>query len=283
MTTAQAATQAHPMTALMRRYVFGFVNSQDFDVCRDELMTDDYQLHVGADTLAGRDTAYIPAVARQFRQFPTLGFTVHDLVSDGVFAALLFSEHGASRRWNGALASWIGVSIYRRSDDRLAECWVEQDYYSRLRQLESGIAAPVEPAAIDPWADAVREPDPHSQLLVRNWLESADWYSAGSWNPGPYEMHNPILRINHTEPTIIVATRERAAFSARVRAEYCGGIPGLEAGIGMTVTAYAAGLVEVNDRRIPWAKGVLGRLDIEQALKAAQANEDSGSSREEPT
>jgi predicted ester cyclase len=271
VTTAQAPP-IHLMTSLMRRYAFGFVNSQDFGVCRDELMTDDYVLHVGPDTLTGRDTAYIPAVARQFRQFPTLGFTVHDMVSDGRFAALLFSEHGASQRWNGARASWLGVSIYRRADDRLAECWVEQDYYSRLRQLESAQPAAVEPVAIDPWADAVREPDPRSARIVRDWLESADWYGAGRWNPGRYETHNPMLTIDRTEPVIIVATRERAAFSARLRAAYGGGIPGLEQSVGAPVTAYAAGLLELGDGGVTAARGVLGRLEIEQALKAARAD-----------
>jgi predicted ester cyclase len=271
MTTPHAMT-LHPMTSLMRRYVFGFVNSQDFTVCRDELMTDDYKLHVGADTLTGRDSSYIPAVARQFRQFPTLGFTVHDLVSDGEYAALLFTEHGASQRWNGARASWIGVSIYRRADNRLAECWVAQDYYSRLRQLEAGIAAAVETAAIDPWADMVQEPDPQTARMVRAWLASPGWNSQVRWNPGPYEVDNPQLKITQTEPEIVVATCDRAAFSARISAEYRGGIPGLEAAVGAPVTAYAGAVLDISGDQISSARGVLGRLELQQALRERAAS-----------
>lgn len=76
----------------LRRYVFGFVNSHDFDVCR-RLMSEDYVLHTGQDLLVGREEDYIPAVRHQIEQFPQLGFAVHDLVTDGEWTALLFSEH----------------------------------------------------------------------------------------------------------------------------------------------------------------------------------------------
>lgn len=43
----------------MRRYVFGFVNSHDLDVCR-RLMSEDYVLHRGQDQVVGQP---VPPVA----------------------------------------------------------------------------------------------------------------------------------------------------------------------------------------------------------------------------
>jgi len=258
------------MMRLMRRYAFGFVNSQDFSVCR-ELMSENYVLHAGEAVHRGRDDAYIPAVARQFRQFPTLGYSVHDLVSDGEFAALLFSEHGGSKRWHGRRASWIGVGIYRREGHHLVECWVEQDYYARKVQLEMGEPAPLEPVAIDPWYSAVAEPDPACRETVRGWLESGAWWAEGDWNPGPLQKDNPGLSIESTRPLIVLANHNRAAFNAELRCRYLGGMPGLNADPERVLTAYVAGLVDVAEGRVTGARGVLGRASIYNAVSGGRA------------
>ena len=123
----------------IRRYVFGFVNSHDFSVCR-ELMSDDYTLHMGDSEVVGREAAYIPAVQHQIDQFPDMGMTVHDVITDGDHVVLHFSEHGRTR--DGLVAAWPGVSIYRFDGTHLVECWVEQDHYSRRMQLAERRASP---------------------------------------------------------------------------------------------------------------------------------------------
>lgn len=259
------AVQPPLLMTLMRRYVSGFVNSQDFSVCR-ELMSEDYVLHAGDTVHRGRDSAYIPAVARQFRQFPTLGFSIHDLVSDGEYAALLFSEHGVSLRWDGRRASWTGVSIYRRSGDRLVECWVEQDYYARHVQLAAAEPAPLEPVALDPWFSAVQAPDTDRERAVRDWLDSGEWWAMGDWNPGPLQRDNPELAIESTRPLAVMATATRAAFNAEVQCRYLGGIPGLDPAPRQVVTAYAAGLADIAEGAVSGVRGVISRAGLQRAL-----------------
>ncbi|MDM3973533.1 nuclear transport factor 2 family protein [Mycobacterium marseillense] len=110
---------------MLRRYAYASTASHDVNVC-PQIITDDYVLRMGGHTLQGRDGAYIVASQRQFRQFPTLGFTVHDLVLGEDRAALSFTEHGYSVRY-GVGSAWNGVSLYRWDGRRLTECRVEQD------------------------------------------------------------------------------------------------------------------------------------------------------------
>jgi predicted ester cyclase len=170
----------HPLAALLRRYAYAYTAAGDLSVAR-ELMTPDYTLTMGTHVLRGRDQAYLPAVARQFRQFPTLGFTVHALVLGEDRAALRFTEHGRSTR-TGTLAAWTGVSLYTWDGSRLTSCRVEQDYASRRHQLTTGTCDPVRPPAPDPWSVAPSPPDPAAEHTVRGWLadvEILDLFSAG--------------------------------------------------------------------------------------------------------
>ena len=61
-------------------------------------------------------------------------------------------------RWNGV--------------DRLTDCRVEQDYYSRRRQQKSSVAQPGGRPAHDPWAHAIETPDPAVEAATRAWLEA---------------------------------------------------------------------------------------------------------------
>ena len=69
-----------PFVALMRRYVVDYTNSHDLAVC-DEIMEPDYVLRMGPHVVAGRDEAYKPATRKQLEQFPGLGLTVHEVVT----------------------------------------------------------------------------------------------------------------------------------------------------------------------------------------------------------
>jgi predicted ester cyclase len=262
---AETADQPAGMTSILRRYAHAFVNAHDFAVCR-EVMAPEYVLHVGGDTCRGRDAEYIPAVRQQFDQFPTLCFSVHDLVTDGTFAALLFSESGTSLRYPGCQAAWIGVSVYRREGDRLAECWVEQDYYGRRKQLSSGIAAPLRTVSLDPWGTVARAPSQQTAGLVENWLDSTtSWPPAeGDWNPGsPGERLQ--LDINDYTLNVMFTAGDRAAFNATVRGVYRGGLADLPT--GTEVETYIAALLTTHHGRIVSAVGVDNRLAVQRQLR----------------
>ena len=160
---------AEPFVALMRRYCIDYTARHDLSVC-DDIMVPGYTLHMGVHHLAGRDEAYKPAAAAQFRQFPGLCLTVNEIICSGDRLALRFTEHGASARHDGARAAWGGVGLYRWDGQRLLENYVEQDYLARRRQLAGGGPDPVEPPAVAPWDTRSVPADPAAEAVTRGWL-----------------------------------------------------------------------------------------------------------------
>jgi predicted ester cyclase len=254
---------------VMRRYAYGFVNSHDFDVCR-ELMSDDYVLHMGDDDVIGRDNAYIPAVRHQIDQFPTLGFAIHDLLTDGSHAALLFSEHGTSVRDGVSTASWMGVSIYRFADGRLRECWVEQDHFSRRAQLRSGVGEPVAPIAVDPWS-ATSVPDASTAAAVRDWVAALSfWPPPGAvLDPGPHGEQQPRLEVSDVRTDVLVVSGNRAAFHLTVCGRYVGGMHG-DVPEGLSMNVHCGAFAEVGDAGAVAVRGITNRVAVQRALRGAQ-------------
>jgi hypothetical protein len=137
-------------------------------------MVPGYTLHMGVHDLAGRDEAYKPAAAAQFRQFPGLCLTVNEIICSGARLGMRFTEHGASARHDGAQASWGGIGLYHWDGQRLLENHVEQDYLARRRQLADGQPDPVEPPAVAPWDTRSVPADPDAEAVVRAWLAAGD-------------------------------------------------------------------------------------------------------------
>ena len=162
-----------PFVALMRRYCIDYTARHDLSVC-DDIMVPGYTLHMGTHDLAGRDEAYKPAAAAQFRQFPGLCLTVNEIICSGDRLALRFTEHGASARHDGARAAWGGIGLYRWDGQRLLENYVEQDYLARRRQLAEDGPDPVEPPAVAPWDTRSVPADPAAEAVVRGWLAAGD-------------------------------------------------------------------------------------------------------------
>ncbi len=158
-----------PFVALMWRYVVEYTNAHDPSVC-DEIMVPGYTLHMGGHDVVGRDDAYKPAAAAQYRQFPNLGIVAHDIVSNGDRLALQFSEHGASNRYGGNAASWTGIGIYDWNGRQLLENWVEQDYLARRLQLTTGEPTPLDPPALDPWTTPAEPANDETERIARAWL-----------------------------------------------------------------------------------------------------------------
>lgn len=164
---------------VFRRYVSDFVNRHDFTVL-PQIMAPDYTLDTSGMEISGRDGPYREAVARQMRQFPGLQFTVHELfVSDNAIG-IRFTEHGASTQHAGARAAWPSIAIYEAEGDRLARCTIEQDYYSRRRQLADRTPIAVDSPAIAPWDEIGLPRHQGDEAIVDAWLASGDWLSDGA-------------------------------------------------------------------------------------------------------
>lgn len=264
------------MLELMRRYVHGFVNSHDPDVAR-QIMAADYRLHMGSDTLIGRDEQYVPAVLHQIDQFPGLGFSIHELITDGTLTALLFSEHGHTSRAPGNGAAWRGVSIYRAEDDRLAECWVEQDHFGRRHQLAVGEAEPVRPVALDPWSTHHAPGDGSAdaaEAMLQEWLGSLTaWPPAeGRVDAGASETVQPRLEVTSAVLNAFVAEGSRVAFNATITGTYLGGLPDTDdvADAGVPVTTAVGAFATLADGRLTDLDAISNRVLVQRQLRAAR-------------
>ena len=230
---------------VIRDYAFAYTASHDFEAC-DRLMIEDYVLHMGDVAIRGRDEAYKPATAKQYRQYPGLGFTVHSFMTNGDRAALIFSEHGRSVL-TGQLSSWRGISLYRWDGTRLTECRVEQDYYGRRRQSEGGPAHAVPSPGIDPWVDSLRPASPSTEASIRAWLEAGMLFTSDDvdFDDAP-EAGDERVRLESMTVTVLdlFSCGDQAAFHIRADGVYAGGLaPEHDALLGKRGSLYATGLV----------------------------------------
>ena len=252
-----------PLVALLRRYVVDYTNRHDTSVC-GQLMEPDYMLRMGPHVVAGRDEAYLPAVRAQFDQFPGLGLTVHEIVTNGDRLAMRFSEHGASVRHGGAVAVWGGLGLYAWNGRRLVSNWVEQDYLARRRQLAAGVPGAVEPPAPAPWDTVARPPDRVAEAAVRAWL------AAGRPGTGVrVDDGTDRVQLVDVERGIddLFSAGDRVAFRLTETGRYRGGLPE----VGPTdapATLHLTGLVTVAGGRVTAGRLVSDRLGLIRSLTA---------------
>jgi len=254
---------------LLRDYAYAYTASHDFDVC-SRLMVEDYVLRMGAFEIRGRDEAYKPATQKQYRQYPGLGFTVHHFMTNGDRAALCFSEHGKSIL-TGALTSWRGISMYRWNGERLTECRVEQDYFSRRRQSENAVSHPVPAPGTDPWVDSFAEASPGTEAAVRAWLERGDLFTSDDVEfDDESEAGRERVRLEQLTIDILdlFSCGEQAAFHIRADGVYAGGL-GAESDslIGTPGALYASGYVKVTSGSVT-GRVVTDRLSYTRRLAA---------------
>jgi hypothetical protein len=257
----------NPFVALMRRYVVDYTNSHDMAVC-DEIMEPDYVLRMGPHVVAGRDEAYKPATRKQLEQFPGLGLTVHDLVTDGNRLALRFSEHGASVRHDGAVAVWGGIGLYAWNGQRLTANRVEQDYLSRRRQLADGVPDAVAPPAPAPWDTVAREPDADVERVARAW--AAD--GLPPWGDVVLDDGRDPGTLVEPESVVIddlFTAGDRAAVHVTVQGAFRGGLDGCDEHVGSPATLHAAAVVTVADGRVVGGQVIRDRLGLARALTPA--------------
>lgn len=258
-----------PFVALMRRYVVDYTNSHDLAVC-DEIMEPDYVLRMGPHVVAGRDEAYKPATLRQLEQFPGLGLTVHDVVTNGERLALRFSEHGASVRHGGAVAAWGGIGLYAWNGRRLTANHVEQDYLARRRQLADGVPDTVPSPAPAPWDTVAREPDAGVERAARAWAE------LGLPAVGEVVVDDGREPAALVEPDAVViddlfTAGNRAAIHVSVSGPFRGGLDGSEEQVGAPATLHAAALVTAVGGRVVAGHVIRDRLGLLRALAPSPA------------
>ena len=252
-----------PLVALMRRYVVDYTNRHDTSVCA-ALMEPDYTLRMGAHEVAGRDELYVPAAQRQFDQFPGLGLTVHELVTNGDRLAMRFTEHGASDRHGGAAASWSGLGLYRWNGRKLTENWVEQDYQARRRQLSGDGPDPVAAPAVAPWDTAAVPADPGAEDVVRDWVAAGLPGGDVRWDDGDAAelLDGPAERVDD-----LFSAGDRVAVRVTRTGTYAGGLDGVEpSAVGRPATLYLVALVTVTDGEVVGGYGVRNRLDLARSL-----------------
>jgi predicted ester cyclase len=253
--------------ALMRRYCIDYTARHDLSVC-DEIMDPSYTLHMGTHDLAGRDDAYKPAAAAQFRQFPGLCLTVNEVICSGDRLALRFTEHGASARHDGAQAAWSGIGLYRWDGRRLLENYVEQDYLARRRQLAEGRPDPVEPSAVAPWDTRSVPADLAAEKVVRAWLAAGDLAGVTADDGRP--PHRP-LAVTRTDVGVLFSAGPRVAFHAVQHGPPAGEDPRF-AGDGEALL-HLAGVVRVEGGRVAGGHVVRDRLGLLRRQASPEARE----------
>ena len=216
-----------PFVALMRRYCIDYTNVHDQSVAR-EIMRDDYEILISGRTL-GMD-AYEQAVTAAFRNYPTLGLTVHDMILSGDRLAMRFSEHGAPADDPARVAVWPGISLYRWDGQRLRTCRVEQDFLGRDEQSRSGDTTPLAPPHPDPWATTHDVPaDAEAEATVRAWFDALSTDPADALaTPGVQLLETgdaPAL-LDDLEVTVddLFSAGDRIAAGITMRGRYAGGL-----------------------------------------------------------
>jgi predicted ester cyclase len=250
----------------MRRYCLDYTARHDMTVC-DAIMAPEYTLHMGGHDLVGRDGAYKPAAAAQFRQFPGLCLTVNEVIYSGDRLALRFSEHGASARHDGARAAWGGIGLYRWDRLRLVENFVEQDYFARRRQLADGDCDQVEPPAVAPWDTEAAAPDPAAEATVRAWLAVGD-IARVTLDDGRPARH--IIIAERTDIDDIFSAGSRVAFHAVQHGSLAGDDPDFAGfAVGSPSVLHFAGVVAVAGGQVVAGRVIRDRLGLYKRLSAA--------------
>jgi hypothetical protein len=254
---------AEPFVALMRRYCIDYTARHDLSVC-DDIMVPGYTLHMGVHRLAGRDKAYKPAAAAQFRQFPGLCLTVNEIICSGDRLALRFTEHGASVRHDGARAAWGGVGLYRWDGQRLLENHVEQDYFGRRRQLAGDGPDPVEPPAVAPWDTRSVRADLAAEAVVRGWLAAGDL--TGVIVDDGHPAHR-LVAAGRTDISVLFSAGPRVAFHAVRHGPLIGEDPRFT-GDGEAML-HLAGVVRVAGGQVAGGRVITDRLGLLRRLAQA--------------
>ena len=219
----RAAKSLDPLAELLRGFAVEFLSAQQWSSL-ERVMAPGYRLNVGGFVLEGRDTAYRAAMIPQFQQFPGLCLTLHDVLLGEQHLAMRFTEHGASSRDGGLRAAWQGVALFRAENGQLVEGWAEEDYFSRKRQLRSGVCDRIEAPDPAPWDQRRVPADADAEAQARAWLADSDAVEALVADPSAQDGQDPLrdFRVDRTEVDALFAAGARVAFHATFRGSLLG-------------------------------------------------------------
>ena len=260
-----------PVVDLMRQYVTDYINRHDFSVIAN-FLAEDYTLHTGGLTVTGRDGPYRQAVAKQLDQFPGLVFTLHEIHHAGDAVAVRFTEHGASLRHQGRTAAWPSIAIYKVRDGRLASCHIEQDYFSRKRQLDDGTPIKVDAPAVAPWDTPERPPEPEAEATVRRWLADGAFLSEPGVQVDDARATGVVEQVVEdatVDVMTMVSAGDRVAFHAVQTGRLAGDFaPELSPAGEASVRLHLSGLVGVSDGRITSGNVIRDRWGLYRRLSS---------------
>jgi hypothetical protein len=252
--------------ALTRRWVTQYFNCHDAAAAR-KFCAPNYTLEIGDVVFAGRDDAWLPAVATQFRAWPGMGMTVHATLTGAGWAAVCFSEHGAK---NKVAAVWSGVAIYHEADGWLTGCSAQEDYFTRRRQVKSVMTDPVDPPCAAPWDIDALPANPLAEAVVRHWLERG-WPCAGAGIRFDDEhiTGSPLhFEVIGTQRCLTWSSGDQVAFHSRQHGIYHGGLPGLVVG-PLPETLDVNGIVTVSDGQVVAGRVIRDRMGLWTRLRNA--------------
>lgn len=250
---------------LMKRYCIDYVNVGDQSVTR-ELMVEDYVLHMGFHEVMGRDTAYFDATAGLMAQYPGLMLTVHEIATSGERLMMRFTEHGR-RQKDGAVCAWGGIALYRWNGEKLLHCSVEQDYWSRRRQIEAGETDLIDAPTAAPWRGDAEAPSPEAEEIVRDWLQGGrlastpDVFCDDGWIDG-----RRMLAIEQRQIEIedLFSVGSRVGFRVLQHGDTAADFaPGI---VGKTTSLHATGIVHVARGAVVGGRIIRNRLDMGKRL-----------------
>ena len=260
-----------PIVGLIRKFSVGFFNAQDAAVCR-EIMAPDYRLRMADAVIAGRDAEYLPAVQSQFKQFPGLTMTIHQVITSGNRVAVSLSEHGASGGPGGRTTAWAGIALYEWNGERLSGCVAVEDYHARRRQLTSGIPDPIAAPAVAPWDVAAETADPSTEAVVLAWLVAESTVDIDGVLRDDEHLTGDaplVFEPVETEVTDMFSAGHHVAFHTKQIGRYRSGFSGIVAS-PQEITLYSAGIASVVDGRVSGGRMIRDRAALHRALRSAE-------------
>lgn len=124
---------------LVRRLYEETRNKGNFAVA-DELAAGDLLIHLPTKEIRGAEGAKQEIVALR-EAFPDIHFTIDDQIAEGDRVVTRWSAHGTHTGTflglpaTGKHVRVMGIDIDRFADDKVVECWVNQDDLGLLQKL----------------------------------------------------------------------------------------------------------------------------------------------------
>jgi SnoaL-like domain len=254
-----------PIAGLVRRWALAWVTLGDVQAA-EQVLAPEYRIRISGTVLDGR-AAYVEGGLGQIERFEGWTLTVHELIFNGERVAVRFTLHGADRARELRRAAWGGVAMFRTDGHQLTECFAEEDYFSRRRQLAEGRSDAIAPPGAAPWNVQPADPSPEAEATVRDWLADGR-FSAVALDDGAAGglIDDPELELHE-----LFSAGEQVAFHGRLSGSYAGGLDGCDAPAGASAAHDFAGLVTVADGQVRGGRVIRDRLGMLRALSDSAA------------